>query len=60
MFNSLTVIHLFFYFRLLAFLLSNKAIKITDRNPSKAKLDIFIEEKEATSAKSVCKGGHGS
>ena len=48
--------HLFFYFRLLAILLSNKANKITDGNPSKAKLGIFIEEKEAISVKSVCKG----
>ena len=52
----MTVIHLFFYFRLLAILLSNEANKITDGNPSKAKLGVFVEEKEAISVKSVCKG----
>ena len=37
--------HLFFYFfHLLGFLLLNVANKITDGNPLKAKLLIFIEE----------------
>ena len=53
LFNSLTVMQLFFYFRLLAFLLSNVVNKITDENPLKAKLDIFIEEKGAISNKSL-------
>ena len=44
LFNCLTVMHLFFYVRLLAFLLLNVANKITDGNLLKAKLDIFIEE----------------
>ena len=39
--------HLFFYFRLLAFLLFNVANKITDGNPLKAKRGILIEEQEA-------------
>ena len=42
---SLTVLHLFFYFRLLAILLLNVTNKITDGNPLKAKLGIFIEER---------------
>ena len=44
--------HLFFYFRLLAFLLLN----ITDGNPFKAKLGIFIEEQGPASVESLCKG----
>ena len=36
--------HLFFYVRLLAFLLLNVANKIIDGNLLKAKLGIFIEE----------------
>ena len=43
LFDSLTVMLLFFYFRLLAFLLLNLANKITDGNPLKAELGIFIE-----------------
>ena len=34
----------FFFFRLMAFLLLNVANKITDGNPLKGKLGIFIEE----------------
>ena len=41
--NSLTVMHLFLYFPLLAFLLLNVANKISEENLSKAKLSIFIE-----------------
>ena len=48
--------HLFFYFRLLAFLLLNLANKITDGNPLKTKLDIFIEVQGATSVESLWKG----
>ena len=48
--------HLFFYFRLLAFLLLNVANKIIDGNPFKAKLGIFIEEQGATSVESLWKG----
>ena len=33
------------------------ANKITDRNPSIAKLGIFIEEQETTSVESLCEGG---
>ena len=40
----LIVMHLFFYFRLLAFLILNVANKITDENPLKAKLGNFFEE----------------
>ena len=55
-FNSLTVLHLSSYFRLLAFLLLNVANKITDKNPLKAKLSIFIEEPVATSVESLWNG----
>ena len=44
LFDSLTAMHLFFYFRLLAFLLPKVANKISDGNPLKAELGIFIEE----------------
>ena len=50
------VTHLFFYFRLLAFLLLNVANKIADGNPLKAKLGICIEEQMATCVESLCKG----
>ena len=43
--------HLFFYFRL-----SNVTNKITDGNPLKAKLDIFIEEQWVTSVESLWEG----
>ena len=36
--------NLCFYFRLLAFILSNVANKLIDLNPLKAKLGIFVEE----------------
>ena len=52
--------HLFFYCRLLAFLLLNVANKITDGNPLKEKPGIFIEEQGATSVESLWKGAHGS
>ena len=55
MFNSLTALHLFFYFRLLAFLLLKVVNKITDGNPFKVKLSIFIEEQEATCVESLWK-----
>ena len=45
--------HLFIYFRLLAFLLLNVANKITDKNPLTVKLDIFIEEQKATRVESL-------
>ena len=51
--------HLFFHFRLLAILLFNVANKITDGNPLKAKLGIFIEKHGTTSVESLWKGGHG-
>jgi len=44
---------------LLAFLLLNVANKITDGNPLKTKLGIFIDEQGATSVESF-EGGHGS
>ena len=44
--------HLFFYFRLLALLL-NVANKITDGNPLKAKLGIFVDEQEVTDHESL-------
>ena len=53
--NSLTVMHLFFYFCLLASLSLNVANKITDGNPLKAKLDVFVEKQGATSVESVWK-----
>ena len=49
--------HLFFYFRLLAFLLLNGVNKITDGNLSKAKVSTFIEE-QATNVR-VYERGHG-
>ena len=48
--------HLFFYFRLLAFLSLNVANEITDGNPLKAKLGIFIEDQGATSVENLWKG----
>ena len=48
--------HLFFHFRLLAFLLLNVANKITDGNPLKSKLGIFIEVQGTKSVKSLWKG----
>ena len=48
--------HLFFYFRLLAFLLLNVVNTITDGNPLKIKLDIFTEEQGPTSVESLWKG----
>ena len=48
--------HLFFYLRLLAFLLLNLANKTTVGNPLKAKLGIFTEEQRATSVESLLKG----
>ena len=54
-FNSLTVMHLFVYFYLLTLLSLSVASKITDGNPLKAKLDIFIEEQKATSVESLWK-----
>ena len=48
--------HLFFYFCLLTFLLLNVANKITDGNPLKAKLSIFIEEQGATNVEGLWKG----
>ena len=45
--------HLFFYFPLLTFLLLNVANEITDGNPLKSKLSIFMAEQEATSVKSL-------
>ena len=48
--------HLFLYFRYLAFLLLNVANEITDGNPLKAKLDIFFKEQGATSVESVWRG----
>ena len=48
--------YLFFYFRLLAFVLLNVANKITDGNPLKAKLGIFIKKQGATSVEGLWKG----
>ena len=47
--------HLFCYFGSLGFLLLNVANIITDGNPFKTKLDIFIEEHGATSVESLWK-----
>ena len=52
----MTAIHLFFYFRLLAFLLLNMANEITDESPLKSKIGIFIEEQGDTSVDSLWKG----
>ena len=48
--------HLFFYFRSLAFLLLNVANKIIEGNSLKAKLGIFIEE-QGPQVWRVCKRG---
>ena len=50
------VMHLFFQFRWLAFLLSNLENKITAGNPLKTKLRIFIEEQATANVKSLWKG----
>ena len=51
----MTVIHLFFPFCLFTFLVLNMVNKITDRNPLKSKLGIFIEEQGVTGFESLWK-----
>ena len=52
----MTVTNLFFYFRLLAFLLLNVANKTTLENSLQAKLGTLIEEQGATKVESLWKG----
>ena len=54
--SSFTIMHLFFYFRLLAFWLLKGANKITDGNPLKAILGSFVEQQGATMLRVFGKG----